>query len=770
MKDIVKIQGEAGGFTSKELFVGGAKQLSAVLVGYIASKAVVLDKLLPFGLSFLAGSSSAFTPAAALGAFVGYFIPAVGNGGFRYIAALFALLAIKLLLGNYKRLLGNIFFKSFISGTVCLATAAVSFSGSEVGLLELITEALLCAGGAYFTAEAFRITARSATGLSALELSELLIFISIILSGLSGVNINGISFGRIAGVLLILIASKYGGGFSGAVSGIATALSFSLGGNSSSIALSLAVAGLASGIFARYGRYAQTAALVISAFIGAMASADAVLISRTIVETALGSATFLALPRGAGIYFNKVFSAKPAVACSDGLKKTLIMRLELASNALRDVSQTVDRVSGELAKINAPSFNTVLSAVEQDACSGCKLRVHCWETKREDTVNAVLEMTGAVKQGNFSPEANVPEEFKGRCFRLSAVANAAYRRYSDYASRIAAENRIDEVRSVVSDQFNGISAMLYDLSLDFAQDERFDTAAAENAAAALKYLDIRAAEASCRIDRFGRMTAEFKVKKTNDLIINRLAVMKAVSVACERDFDPPTVSEIGGEIFMTLNEHASLTVDVGVRQISALDSGMCGDAYKYFSDGRGHFVAVLSDGMGTGGRAAVDGAMASGLMSRLIKAGFGYDCALKILNSAMLFKSTDESSATVDIASIDLYSGRLCLYKAGAAPTVLRRSGKTGKAESTSLPAGILREIGFDTASVKCKAGDVVVLMSDGAAAAGTDWIRDEIENVSDTTAQQLAERLCEGAKRRHSDTRRDDITVLALIINKAAS
>ena len=77
---------------------------------------------------------------------------------------------------------------------------------------------------------------------------------------------------------------------------------------------------------------------------------------------------------------------------------------------------------------------------------------------------------------------------------------------------------------------------------------------------------------------------------------------------------------------------------------------------------------ILSDGMGTGGRAAVDGAMASGLMSRLIKAGFGYDCSLRILNSSMLFKSTDESLATVDIASIDLFTGQVELYQVPLRP------------------------------------------------------------------------------------------------------
>jgi stage II sporulation protein E len=264
------------------------------------------------------------------------------------------------------------------------------------------------------------------------------------------------------------------------------------------------------------------------------------------------------------------------------------------------------------------------------------------------------------------------------------------------------------------------------------------------------------------------MTLEMKLKKSSDLVINRAQVMRLCSIACERDFAPPIVSEVGGEIFISINERAEIMIDFGAEQYSANGGSLCGDAYKYFYDGKGHFIMVLSDGMGTGGRAAVDGAMASGLMARLIKAGFGYNCSLKILNSSMLFKSTDESLATVDIASIDLYTGMTELFKAGAAPSILRRNGRTGKAESSSLPAGILRDISFDTALVKCRVGDIVVLLSDGATSEGCDWIRSEIESFKDGKAQDLAEHLCMSARRRRTDKREDDITVLCAILNKA--
>ncbi len=768
MKDIVKISNKIENYSIKELAFAGILHLLSLFGGLICTRAVVLDKLLPFGLSFVAGSTLTFSPAAALGVFIGYFIPAAKVGGFRYIAALFAILAIKLLLGSYKKLVSSPVFLTFISLLASALTSFVALKGMQISFLDVVTESLLCAAGTYFTAKSFISLEKQAAGLSADELSSLLIIISILLMGLHNTQFNGISLGRILGILLILTASKYGGIISGAVGGIAVALTMSLSGVSGNIGISFAFAGLMAGIFSSLGKYAQIISVLIFSFIGSVTTADTMLISRTIIEAALGSALFLTLPRKAGIYLGKIFSSTPHLTIPTGLKKSLTMRLELASNALSDVSETVEQVSRELSKINSPDFGTVISAIEQDACAGCKLRVHCWESRRDDTIGAILEMTKAIKQGDCSPESAAPKEFKGRCLRTSKVANAAYRRYSDYASSIAAESRIDEVRSVVSDQFDGISSMLYDLSQDFKNDEQFDITAAENAAAALKNLDIRVEEASSRIDKFGRMTLEFKLKKTPELIINKLQVMKLLSVVCERDFDVPSVSQVGNDVFVVLNEHAALSVDIGAEQICASGSSMCGDAFKYFLDGRGRFVMVLSDGMGTGGRAAVDGAMASGLMSRLIKAGFGFDCSLRILNSSMLFKSTDESLATVDISSIDLYTGQTELYKAGAAPTIIRRSGKTGKAESTSLPAGILREIGFDKAAVKCKAGDIIVMMSDGATGSGTDWLRAEIEAWQDGTAQELAERLCECAKRRRNDNHEDDITVMTAILNKA--
>ena len=121
----------------------------------------------------------------------------------------------------------------------------------------------------------------------------------------------------------------------------------------------------------------------------------------------------------------------------------------------------------------------------------------------------------------------------------------------------------------------------------------------------------------------------------------------------------------------------------------------------------------------------------------------------------------------MDIASIDLFTGATELYKAGAAPTMVRRGGHSGRAESNSLPIGILKDVGFDRAGIKLHANDILLMVSDGVTFDGTEWIRNELEAWRDGGAQDLAEHICDCARRRRVDGRPDDITVIAAIVEK---
>lgn len=768
MKEVINERIKLKKFSAIEVIREIGIHLLFCFFGFLISRGAVLGEILPFGAAFVSAAPIDYITSAAVGVFVGYLIPAANINAFRYLAALFAIIAIKSILAALTKFAFRPVVSAFTAGIVTLGAGLVATVNDTKQTVLAVAEAALSFAATYFFSKTIEAYPAFLKGVKGEDLACLLISVNIVLVGTMSLTAANISIGKILAVTFILIVSRYGQSYAGAVGGIAAAFAVALSGGGMGAALSLCLAGLVGGIFARFGRYLQLLSVIISCVLGSALGQSLISGVELFIESLFGSALFLLVPKSAAKIAGKIFSPPARLAGEDGMKKAVTMRLKFASSALSDVSQTVDTVAKELSRINCPDFDSVLRAVEKDACSGCSLRINCWESRKADTASDVLEMIKAIRENAGDAENCAPEEFKMRCLRPSRVGEAVLTHYSDYAARISAESRIADVRSVVSEQFSGISSMLGEMAAEFERDEAFDEKSAARISAALKNIEINPTDCSCRIDKYGRMTVEIIAPKIKGSRYSRMKLLRLAEICLDRDFEAPTLNECKDRVYITLTEKAAISVETGVCQIPCSPSGICGDAYNIFQDGKGRAFTVLSDGMGSGGRAAVDGAMASGLMARLLKAGFGYDSSLSILNSAMLFKSTDESLATLDVAALDLFSGRLDMLKAGAAPTLVRRGGKCSVAKSTSLPAGILREVGFDKATIKLKAGDIILLMSDGVCSDGYDWICAELESFGDKTAQELAEHIAFGAKRRRNDTRADDITVIAIMVEKA--
>ncbi|MBQ8550470.1 MAG: SpoIIE family protein phosphatase [Clostridia bacterium] len=741
--------------------------IAVALLGLVASRATVIGTFAPFGISFVAGMPAPYIFTSAIGAALGYFLPTVG-GAFRYFAALFAACTIKALLSGLKNIKNLSLCSAATAFAASISTSLASVAGGGMSVTAAAIEAVLSAAGGYFFHKSAKAVSDRQRGLSSQQLASVIISINICLLGLYTAYVGPFSLGHIVAAAAVLAVSKYAHAAGGAIAGSVASLFLLLSGGPSSAAVCLSAGGMLAGIFAPLGSLAAASVFTVWSAISAFLSGEDAFSYLLLAESAFGAAIFLALPKAVCVEAGKLFSPPTASPSLESLKRALTLRLFFASEALSDVSETVSEVSRELKLINSPDFDWVVANVKTDGCNGCSLHSYCWERKQDDMRDAILEMSRLVKAGESHPADKACDEFRERCIRPRRVENAVLRYYEEYASRLAAEARIEEVRGVVSDQFEGISDMLYDLGVEFERYESFDGTLANKLSAALRENDLHAADIAAKTDKYGRVSIEMRLSVPPASPVNRMELLQIVNSVCERDFEPPVMNRIKNYAYLSFTEKAAYEVSVGVSQLCQGDGTVCGDAYTYFPDGRGRMMLLLSDGMGTGGRAAVDGAMASGLMERLLKAGFGYDCALKIVNSSMLFKSSDESLATLDISCIDLYTGTAELLKAGAAPTVIRRSGRTGKAQSTSLPAGILRDIGFDRANVSLKAGDILLMMSDGATATGTDWICAELESYKNGSAQQLAEKIAAGARRRRNDGHDDDITVIAAILEKA--
>ena len=168
--------------------------------------------------------------------------------------------------------------------------------------------------------------------------------------------------------------------------------------------------------------------------------------------------------------------------------------------------------------------------------------------------------------------------------------------------------------------------------------------------------------------------------------------------------------------------------------------------------------------MGTGKSAAADSVLCSSLTSTLLRAGFSLDSVLNPVNSAMIVRTGEESIASLDIAKINLYSGEVTIYKAGAGPSAAMQKGRLLKIDKPSLPIGILREIEFEEITFSLSHGDSVILMSDGVDVERLPSWRDFLENALSFDEGELAEKLLRAAVF-GSEEESDDITVVSATI-----
>lgn len=740
--------------------IGAILHILVAFGGIIFSLATVQEIWLPFGAAFVGGVKKKYIAAASAGASIGYLINIKG-GGFAYLACLFGIITIRLVLGDIKIARSPLFLGTLTFFTLGITKLAVlgSYGGD---IISVIGEAALSGAGTYFISVVFFISPAEISGTDIRETAGLTFFVSVILLALSRIGLFGLSLGRILAVGLILACARYGmssyGAVCGAIVGFITAISQ---GEYLPYSTIFAFSGLMCGLFSPLGSVGMTIAYLSTTLVSSLIIGSTDYIWVAFFEAVIGGGLFMLIPKKLASVIGGLLSPTTEISRLDSVKSALIMRLEFAGGALRDIYETVEDVADRLYKLNNPDLEKTLVKVEDEVCGGCSLRRHCWETAKEITAADALAIWNRTK-GGTDKKGN---EF--HCLRSERFEESVNHHLADYESMRAAEQRLSEVRGVINDQFEGISKMLSDLSEEFKYEVRHDEKAAENISLAFKNMGFHAVSTIAARDKFNRLTADIHIKGAADRVINKMEVMKNLSLALSTDLDIPNVSVGGDDAFIFITEKPIFKVEIGLSQIPCEKGKLCGDTAKYFTDGRGRFIMLLSDGMGSGGRAAVDSAMVTGLFSRMLRSGFGYDCSLKIINSSMIFKSTDESLATVDIAAIDLFNGECELLKAGAAPTFVRRGGKIGKAESNSLPPGILRNVAFDKATLTLKSADIVIMVSDGVTAEGVDWICEIAAKWTIGSAQQLADEIAFAARRRRNDGHSDDITVMAAILKK---
>ena len=756
---------------NRNVFVrNGAVNFIYLLCGILVSRGTLLGTLAPFGASYAAAVPKKYLFSSLVGTAFGYIL-LKPTDSFRYIAVIVAIGALRWLMGDIEKVSKSRLFAPLAAFLPTLATGiALLFASTSTlsSFADCFIEAVLSGAAAYFISVSVQL-ADEKRGISAYtrqETASLVMTGCVLILAFGSLTFENISLGRIIAITAVLLCARYGGVNGGAVCGIATGAVFSIASRAQGFVCSgFAFGGLIAGMFAPVGKLGCAIAFLISNGIMSLAFGQNTQLAAVLIESLIGSVVFMVLPKEVGNIISPVFSNEKNSSLGETLRKNIVMRLDFASKAIYNVRNDVNSVSDKLKDLYSPSFSVVCENVEKEVCNNCGLKTYCYEHRQGVTRDDFFRLEELLEaQGRIS-ESDVEDAFVKNCCKKGEIARSMNLNYREYLSAIEAQRRVSDVRGVVAGQFSGVSDILSDLSDEFKNTMRCDLDSSERIISALSALGAIPVECICLVSDGGRMSVELELSSKGDSKLSKGTIMREVSKCCGRRFDLPTVTCEGDRIRAALCEMPVYDVEIGSDQHIANNGKLCGDCLDYFNDGFGKTYALVCDGMGTGGRAAVDGNMAVSVMGRLLRSGLSADSSLQIVNSALMVKSEDESLSTLDLTGVDLYTGKVTLKKAGAPATFVRKNGRVMVREMPSLPVGILNGVKFSSDTVNLSSGDMVVMVSDGVITGDEKWLEKLIRSWNEGSTQELARAVVDEAIKRRGDSPDDDITALAIRI-----
>ncbi|MBQ2841491.1 MAG: SpoIIE family protein phosphatase [Clostridia bacterium] len=728
--------------------------------GFILSGAELLSMQVPLSIGLAAACTGYELIFASIGGIAGAALRLSTDGMINAILPLAGIAGTifvleKLAVKRKRRLILSV--STFIFSFVCKTAVMFSEEPSFNGLILIFCSSLLCGGSVVFYSGTADCIKRKQNIYLLDNHSLICITASLctLLLGASQLSILGFRPARFFGAFVILTASYLFRRSGGSIAGIAIGGCIAVSGTGVALSICYGMCGLLSGIFSKFGRFICALTFSLTAGIAALLDGSAEGIS-VFAEAAAASFVFAAIP---GRHLRRIRSsiANPGILRAQSEFCSAGERLNETAKAIGSVSQCVSSVSKGIDALSPAGDIIVCMRVRERICSECPLKnTFCPEE------GEFSEITKKLSQGETVSCEDFSVNFNSKCPSVPRIADSFNRVYAGQKAINAMQANSARSRELACSQFDWISDLLKELSEEIGKGAQVLFNKEKSAMRVLADNGFGVVSVSCINPPSGALRLTCIVEEIP--VSTSLSHLTAeLSRELEAQLLPPKIKEHknGKELVFTRKE--LFKIRIGSAAASCGNQKLCGDYFECFRTESKAYI-ILSDGMGTGGRAAIDSAMTVELFSRLIRAGVSLDTALSITNSALSVKSDDESLSTLDVAEIDLFSGNTVLYKAGAAASFYTCSGRVRTVESPSSPLGILSKVKFSRYTLKLRGGDTLVMVSDGILGSGSIWLRDEIKAFSGgPDASEFSENILESARRR-CGAKFDDMTVISAV------
>ena len=729
-----------------------ARRLAAVAVGFAGGWAVLYGALMPFGLGFVLGfAEDCFAPCAA-GAALGVLLHGFGALSLRSVCMLCALGAAVAARWMGARTLTP----AALAGCGTLVGVALCFAfgggGAELALYSA-ADALLAAAMGFclrqFAPEKpgagmLLVGAAAAAALGSVQLWQLLPGVI----ACAALELYLCSKGQAKAALAACAV------LGAALCAADPALSFAASG--------LACATAAAAVLAPGRRMETVAAYAGGCVTGALCVQPPGNAFSALLSAGAGLGVVCFLPRQ---WLTPAGPEEPPGETPQEERPRLSVaatRLEAVAESLSSLAETVNEVYDAFPR-RCENFRWVIDNTHDTLCANCGRRESCWKQEYAATLEGMEALRPVLEQQGHLEPNDLPGQLS-RCIHPAALCATATRSFALYRSRKEARVHAEALRTALTEQYSAVADALGVLSEQLGRPGTPEPYKSGRVASFFTSLGAPPLECSVTLDDLGRTRAAVTLPRTRFSPAELAALAREVSGLCRRAFEPPQVLSCKGMTTLLFSEKPALRAVFGAAGVAARGT-ISGDAVQQFCSPAAAQM-ILCDGMGTGRPAAVDGNLAAELTARLLKAGFTAELAARLVNVALALKSDEESGATLDLISVDLYTGTARLFKAGAAPGFLVHGGRARAVGDVSLPMGILGGVNGQSRMVHLAAGDYAVLVSDGLLVDGPGWVAQQLElsAAAGDAPEKIARTLVETARARAEKAGRpDDITAAVL-------
>ena len=722
------------------------KGAACLAFGFLLGRLRMPGDIAPLGGAFTAACGACPCGAAAAAGVMMGAVSGLGlTDGLRPAAAVLLIYASLFLLRDWK-LTSRRFFPPLTAAVMTALIGGVYLRWSDRSLAAAaawLCEAVLAGFGCIlYRAGLERASGkRGALGQAALAVSLCMALAEVRVAGV-------ISLGCCAAAFAVLTAAHLGGAASGALAGLLLGLGLDAAGGTAGVcAMALGCAGALGGFGAGKGRLLTALGCVLGNAAAAFWAAPGLLRSGLLYAFFIASVLFM-LPTQR--FFENLRRAEPSPA-GGGLLGYLRGRAALAAAAFEELEALL-RAEPEAGR-NDEDVMTVFDVASEAVCRRCREREKCWGREYETTRSAMQAAWEPMWARGSAAAEDFPLWFRDRCLDLRGFTAAVSGELKALRRRRQTRKRLQADRDLLDRQYGDFARILRDLgggqSLPAREEPKLSLRLGE-------YLRDKAPGTLCTAfrDGNGRLHVELSgVGKT--LLLHRTGWLEELSAAAGTELSCPDTEGARLQLY----EREPLEAEVGVAACCRGGKAPSGDVARSFKSAEGILYLIIADGMGSGQEASRDSAAAASLAEKLLRAGVGPETVLRTLNTALILRSEKRMcSLSLDLMSVNLFTGETCVYKYGAAPSYVRSGGQV-RAVQGQTPAAGTDDVGPDCVRLQLESGSAAVILSDGAARAEN--VGERLRACDPGSLRELAGNILTDAAARGGWE--DDMTVLTL-------